>query len=59
MKASRTLLAGIALVGLFSGCATAGTTQSSFPRDQVPAAYVDNQLAGTWRGSFSKVAASL
>jgi len=59
MKASRTLLAGVALVGLFSGCATAGTTQSSFPRDQVPAAYVDNQLAGTWRGSFSKVAASL
>jgi len=59
MKASRTLLAGIALVGLFSGCATAGTRQSSFPRDQVPAAYVVNQLAGTWRGSFSKVAASL
>jgi hypothetical protein len=59
MKASRTLVAVIALVGLFSGCATGGTRQSSFPRDQVPAAYVVNQLAGTWRGSFSKVAASL
>lgn len=59
MKGSRTLCAGLALVGLFSGCATAGTRQSSFPRDQVSAAYVDNQLAGTWRGSFSKVAASL
>jgi hypothetical protein len=59
MKASRTLLTGIALVGLFSGCTTAGTRPGSLPRDQVPAAYIDNQLAGTWRGSFSKFAASL
>ena len=59
MNGSRTLLTGIALVGLFSGCAVAGTRPGSFPRDQVPAEYVENQLAGTWRGSFSQLVASL
>lgn len=59
MQTSRTLLTGIALIGLFSGCATAGTRPGSLPQAQVPAGYVENHLAGTWRGSFSKIAASL
>jgi hypothetical protein len=59
MKVSSMLLTSIALVGLVSGCAGAGMRAGSFPRDQVPAEYVENQLAGTWRGSFSQLEASL
>src|SRR5499425_3373970 len=59
MKASGTVLTSLALVALVSGCAGAGVSHSSYSRDQVPATFVENQLAGTWQGSFSKIDASL
>jgi len=59
MKALRTVLASLTLVALVSGCAGAGVGHRSYPRDQVPATFVENQLAGTWQGSFSKIDASL
>ena len=59
MRGSNMLLTGIALVGVVSGCAGVGMRPGSFSRDQVPAEYIENQLAGTWRGSFSQLAASL
>jgi len=59
MKPSRTLFTSIALVALVSGCAGPGMRSSAFPRDQVPAAFIETQLAGTWRGSFSQLVASL
>jgi len=64
MRLSRTLFTSIALVALVSGCADPGMRSSAFPRDQVPAALIENQLAenqlaGTWRGSFSQLVASL
>jgi hypothetical protein len=59
MRVSNMLLTGIALVGLVSGCAGVGMRPGSFSRDQVPAEYIENQLAGTWRGSFSQLEASL
>ena len=64
MGPSRMLFTSIALVGLVSGCGGPGLRSSGFARDQVPAAFTENQLAenqlaGTWRGSFSQFAASL
>ena len=59
MKPSRTLFTSIALVALVSGCAGPGMRSSAFPKDQVPAAFIETQLAGTWRGSFSQLVASL
>lgn len=59
MRSSRTLFTSIALVALVSGCAGPGMRSSAFSGDQVPAAFTENQLAGTWRGSFSQLAASL
>ena len=59
MRPSRTLFASIVLVALVTGCAGPGMRSSTFPRDQVPAAFTDNQLAGTWQGSFSQLVASL
>src|SRR5262249_20787814 len=59
MKASRTVLATLMLVALASGCAGAGVSPGSYSRDQVPAKFVENRFAGTWRGSFSQLAASL
>ncbi len=59
MKASRTVLTSLTLVALVSGCAGAGVSPRSYSKDQVPANFVENQLAGTWRGSFSKIDASL
>jgi hypothetical protein len=59
MKASRTVLVSLTLVALVSGCAGAGVRSGSYSRDQVPATFVENQLVGTWRGSFSQLEASL
>ena len=59
MKALRTMLTSFTLVALVAGCAGAGVSSGSYSRNQVPAAFVDNQLTGTWRGSFSKFDASL
>src|SRR5215475_15221630 len=59
MKAFRTVLTRLMLVALVSGCAGAGVRPGSYPSDQVPAKFIENQLAGTWRGSFSQLAASL
>jgi len=59
MKASRTVLTSLMLVALASGCAGAGVSPGSYSRDQVPAKFVENRFAGTWRGSFSQLAASL
>src|SRR5258707_7839197 len=59
MRPSRTLFTSIALVALVSGCAGPGMRSSASPGDQVPAAFTENQLAGTWRGSFSQLVASL
>lgn len=59
MKPSRTFFTSVVLVALVSGCAGPSARLNTFPGDQVPAAFTENQLAGTWRGSFSQLVASL
>jgi hypothetical protein len=53
------LLSGLVLLVLMGGCAGPTGSSPAATRWATPAAYDQHALAGTWRGSFGQVGASI